>query len=102
MTTLFERVSGSAGDKIAINLIRGLCSEIYNGRQTVQAASQLMNLDAPQQADLIRMLSKAQAATNSITFSEVVFLWLALSELGVDGYTSESAFWQMVDSESAK
>lgn len=102
MATLFERVVGLSDDKIAINLIRGLCSEIHNERQTVQNASTIMGLDAAQEADLINILLKAQASVSSIRFSEVVFSWLALAELNVEGYDNEQAFWSMVDGESAK
>ena len=104
MATLFERVKGEdeATKKIPLHLIQSCLSEIANARMEVVRAIQILELDAPEQADFLVVLTKAQAATDAVTFSNRVFNWLILTEEGVPEYQGEAAFWAMIDEESRK
>ena len=112
MATLFERVSGIDGKKIAIHVIRSCLSEINASRMTVPESVAIMGLDGPQTTDLGKVLSAASTSSNSSVFSARVFAYLLLSEAGQDkdyidnglltSYSDEPAFWAMIAEEGAK
>jgi len=108
MPSLFDRVSGISEDKLPINLIRSLASELSNGRVSPSSVVQVLGLNPEQTSDFNTLMGKAQASSDALAFSERVFAWLALSELAASGqpfledYLLEANFWQCVEQESVK
>lgn len=101
--TLFQRVTGigltESDPKIAIHLVQSLMSEVERQAISITDAAAIMNLSTLQMEHFVRVLTVAYTVVNGQKFSSRVFNFLCLSELGIIGYTDESNFWLMVDSE---
>lgn len=104
MATLFERVVGLDGEKIAIHPLRGLASEIFRGYRTIDDVVVVFSLTADQTTDLQRLLAIAASlsADNARRFIDWLFDLFALAEVGVmpDVYRNETVFWGAVTEHS--
>lgn len=98
--TLYERMSGDIGEndsRIPIHGIRAMVGEIDRGILTQAFIVDQYSLTIDQEADLDILVTKMLAKKDKAGFSQFLFDWLALAELGVLEYKNETEFWLRVD-----
>jgi len=95
--SLFTRLVGTGGEKIALHLFHSLIDEVNQGtRINGNQASDIMNLTASEKAHAVTIIGKLTTVEQYRRF----FDYLCLGELDVTSphdYTDESLFWIALD-----